>query len=108
VIDIDGNTLVERFIRETGEIQDSFTIIKDLPSSPVEFRIVSVGVQNGTLSLTWNSRPGGKYVVERATSLSGARWQAVTAQITAPGFTHTWTSAVDANAGASFYRVVAY
>ncbi len=106
VIDIDGNTLVERFIRETGEVQDTFTIIKNLPESPQQLRITSSTLVSGALSLSWQSRPGSRYVVERAADLSGRRWQAVSEPITARSSSLSWTHPFGAHAPAAFYRVV--
>jgi len=35
ILDIDGNQLVAQFLRENGEVQDTFTLIKQNPGAPL-------------------------------------------------------------------------
>ena len=106
VLDIDGNTLVERFIRETGQIEDSFTIVKGVPDSPAQLRITSATIEQGSLSLIWNSRSGARYMIERTADLRQPNWQAISESIIASGPTQRWVVPVEADTRAAFYRVV--
>jgi acid phosphatase type 7 len=68
VLDIDGDTLHGRFLRETGYFEDHFTIVKD--STLVQ--IVSVTLEDGTATLTWTSTAGRSYRVEFTGDLAAA------------------------------------
>jgi hypothetical protein len=106
IIDVDGNELVARFLRETGEVQDTFTIIKQPGTAGATIvQIKSISAENGRVTLSWNSLPGTQYIVERAANLSGP-WQAVSGELTAQGQTHSWTYSNAEQPEASFFRVV--
>ncbi len=99
VLDIDGNTLHAMFLRETGDMDDEFTIIKG--AQPL--RISSITVQDGTVVLTWNTRAGTSYSVRRCDSL-GAAWTVVDSGLIGDGTTMTWTD-TSSPATAAFYRI---
>ncbi len=102
VLDIDDGTLRGTFLRETGEIDDYFTIQK----GSSEVRITDFALDEGTVTIGWNSVVGTKYQLEFATNLSGNHWQPVGPQITAQG-PHAATGHVTpANVATGFYRVV--
>jgi hypothetical protein len=58
------------------------------------------------LNLVWTARPGARYVVERASRLDGASWQAISQPLTAQGLAHSWSYPCDPQAAVSFYRIV--
>ena len=62
VLDIDGPVLRAKFLRETGIIDDYFTIAKG--AAPSILRIVSHRLEGNMLTLTWSTRPGQRYRVE--------------------------------------------
>jgi len=100
VLDIDGGTLYARFLRETGVIDDYFSIFKG--ASP-EIRFTRYQFQNGDMALTWRSNPGQRYQVEYATQLNSSAWLPVSSELQATTTTTTWTHSPQSTRG--FYRV---
>jgi len=104
VIDIDGNRLDARFLRETGAIDDYFTIIKG--AAPEAFRFSTFHVVNEKVVGSWKSVAGAHYRIERASSLESADWTPVNGMpVIATGATTFWTNTLPV-AAKSFYRVV--
>jgi len=103
VLDINSNQLDAVFLRETGVIDDSFTIIHERQMAP--FRIINFEVVNGKTIARWNSVPGQTYQIERANNFESAPWVPVSSTITASSETTSWTNAVPI-ATSSFYRLV--
>jgi len=104
VLDINGNRLDAKFLRETGAINDSFTIIKGASAGPLRF--CTFQVKNGQTIARWKSVAGQTYQVERTASLASPEWTPISSLVTATGATTSWTNAVAAGIGDSFYRVV--
>jgi hypothetical protein len=100
VLDIDGDTLNAKFLRENGAIDDYFTIVKE--STVVE--IVTIDFDNGTATLSWTSTPGRSYLVEFTANL-GAGWTPIGDPIPATGAI-TETSHTTGAALKGFYRVL--
>jgi hypothetical protein len=103
VIDIDGSVLQARFLRETGAIDDYFTLIKGAATGPLW--IVSYQQADGQLTLAWNTTPGERYRVEGSTRLSPANWTTVSEVFQAAGSTMNWSAPLATHAAHSFYRV---
>ena len=104
VIDVNSNRLDAVFLRETGAIDDHFTILKGAPPEP--FRIATFRVNGGSAQAQWKSVAGQTYRVERTTTLQTSDWIPVSGEITATGATTGWTNAVAAGDEKWFYRVV--
>ena len=68
VIDVDGNRLDAKFLRETGAIDDYFTIIKS-NSTEDALRIAMFRIHNGVVTARWNSVNGRTYRVEKTGNL---------------------------------------
>jgi calcineurin-like phosphoesterase family protein/purple acid phosphatase-like protein/fibronectin type III domain protein len=73
VLDIDGNRLDAKFLRENGAIADYFTIIKggggSVPAAPQN---LAATPGNAQVSLTWNASAGAtSYNVKRSTTAGG-------------------------------------
>lgn len=104
VLDIDANRLDAKFLRETGAIDDYFTIIKGGP--PESFRVCTFNVNESEVVLRWKSEAGRTYQVEEATTLNpeGA-WTAVSQPIMAYGATTSWTN-FNSSPTQAFYRCV--
>jgi acid phosphatase type 7 len=106
VIDVDGNQLVAKFLRETGAIEDTFTIIKQGGGqASTILRIVAARAENGGLTMRWTAQPGGRYQVERSDGLDSP-WQPASEVLTAMAADETWTIPISAGAGRGFFRVV--
>jgi acid phosphatase type 7 len=103
VIDVDGHRLDARFLRETGAIDDYFTIVKGAPAEPL--RLAVFKVSDGTVTARWKSIAGESYYIEQATSLAAADWSPVSDPIIATGATTSWSSKIPESTKA-FYRVV--
>jgi hypothetical protein len=104
IIDVDGNRLDVKFLRETGAIDDYFTIIKGAP--PEQLRICTFTIRNGETVVQWKSIAGERYRVECSRSLKDPDWAAVNEPITATGATTSWTAPLPEGESQSFYRVV--
>src|SRR5205823_665907 len=103
VIDIDGNRLDARFLRETGAVDDSFTIIKDAALEPL--RVAVFTMSNGTVILRWKSIAGKMYQAQRTATLENSSWTAVGSAIAATGATTSLTNSLPAGEARGFYRV---
>ena len=105
VLDIDGNRLDAKFLRETGAIDDSFTILKGVPGGGL--RLAAWEFTNGMVTLTWRSMPDKSYYVQRATNLEIPDWTNVSGSVPAMGVTTTWRDVIDpSGANKMFYRVL--
>ena len=102
VLDVDGDRLDAKFVRETGAIDDYFTILKGV--APEALRIKTARLSAGTVTLQLKTRAGFTYQVERATTLGPGNWQPVGNQFVATGATTKWTTVMEEQT--AFYRVV--
>ena len=104
VIDVQGNRLDAVFLRETGAVDDAFTIIKG--AGPAPLRIVGFDARGGVVHVRWKSIAGQTYRVESATSLApAAPWQAASPDLLASGTTSGWTNALPPGVTHVFFRV---
>ena len=62
VLDLNGNRLDATFLRDTGETNDTFTILKDSSAGPFPITAASVNAQ-GHCTFTWASVGGQRYRV---------------------------------------------
>jgi 3',5'-cyclic AMP phosphodiesterase CpdA len=104
VIDIDGQRLDAKFLRETGAIDDYFSIIKGAPPAPLS--IVSIHHDEGILSIRWKSQAGRTYRLEKTESLAAPDWQPAGEDVMATGATTSWTGGVASPNGRCFFRVM--
>jgi hypothetical protein len=102
VIDVNSNRLDARFLRETGAIDDYFTIIKG--GEPEPFRMAQFRVQDGLIAARWNSVAGGVYRIQSTPSLEDPDWSDVSEDIEATGNSTTWLGFVE-HPEKSFFRV---
>jgi hypothetical protein len=107
ILDIDTNRLDARFLRETGEVQDTFTLIKETGLAPLALpRITSITVSAGQVTLTCSAVPGKSYSVQRAASVMSPVWEMLAENLVATGNTLSWTGAYSQAPPMAFYRVV--
>ncbi len=103
VIDVNGSRLDAKFLRETGEIDDYFTIIKNAEPEPL--RIARLQLDDDQVILRWKSEAGQNYQVESAITLEPQKWNPVGESILAYGPTTSWTNLIS-DPAATFYRIV--
>ncbi len=102
VLDINSNRLDAAFLRETGAVDDSFTIIK---RDPELLRFCDIALKSGKIMLRWNSTAGKRYRIERTDVGQGTNWQPASDLITAVGAITAWTNPISAGTNC-LYRVV--
>ncbi|HTD86755.1 MAG TPA: metallophosphoesterase family protein [Candidatus Binatia bacterium] len=100
VLDLDGSTLRAHFLRETGAIDDHFSIFKDSSS---DIRFTRYQFANGKMALVWKSNPGHHYDVQYTAQLSPVSWAAVSGQLLATNSATTFTHSPQTTKG--FYRI---
>ena len=99
VLDIDGDTLNGTFLRENGDIDDYFTLVK----ASTVVRIANVKHNGNTTTLTWTSTRGRHYLLEFTTNLTA--WTVVGNPIEATSDSTTMTHTIN-SAPRGFYRVL--
>ena len=104
VIDVNSNRLDAKFLRNTGSIDDQFTIIKGAPPEP--FRFATFLVSGNVVRAQWKSVAGQTYHVQKSGGLETPNWITASPDITATGATTGWTNSILPAANHSFYRVV--
>ena len=103
VLDVNGHRLDAAFIRETGAIDDYFTIQKATPAEPLR---TAVFRKSGAQVISrWKSIAGNSYKVQRTSDLSAGPWVDFSAVVTASGATTSSTNAAPVG-GPHFFRVV--
>jgi hypothetical protein len=102
VIDINTNRLDARFLLATGQIADSFTIIKG--NIPL-LQFSSFIVKNTNVVASWPSVPGMTYQVERTDNFLAPNWQPVGTPVVATGSTTCWTNPVAPGAPLGYFRL---
>lgn len=109
VLNVNGNRLDGQFLREIGQVQDTFTLFKNPPSATPasSFRITSAAVENSVVRLTWNSEPGKSYIIQRTEDLVNPNWQPVSNRLPAAGAITSWSGPTPPGDGSAYYRVVA-
>jgi hypothetical protein len=103
VLDIDGGRLDARFLRETGTIDDYFTILKT-PGEQL-LRVFRFDAGGGNVELEWHSVAGRQYRIERTFSLENPDWVSVGGDVNATGATTAWAGVINAPGGQVFLRV---
>jgi hypothetical protein len=102
VLDIDGQTLQAKFLRENGDIDDYFSMIKVNSM----LRVTALRQAADSVTLTWQSLPGKQYQVAHTPELTSPVWNPVSGSIPSLGNKTTWTHGVAPGSGAGFYRVI--
>lgn len=103
VIDVDGLRLDAKFLRETGAIDDHFTILKGGPEEPV--RVATVRHHDGNVTAHWKSKAGKTYQLEHSTNLENAQWFPLGEPVAASGATTRWTGPANLPSDKTFFRV---
>ena len=103
VIDVDGSRLDARFLRETGEIDDYFSIIKGPNWEPP--RLVTIRVNSGMMEAWFKSVPGETYRIEKTAGLENPQWMNASQDIVAEGPMTYWSGPTPEEVDRSFFRV---
>ena len=93
-----------KFLRETGAIDDYFTIVKGAPPEPL--RVASFQVTNSVICAKWKSVAGKLYRLERTDFLSAGPWIDVSGPTIASGATTIWAGPAPPEGGRCFFRVI--
>jgi acid phosphatase type 7 len=104
ILDVDGHRLDAKFLRETGVIDDYFTILKGSTSETVRF--ATFWIRDETIQAQFKSKAGHRYRVQRTLSLTTAEWEDASDLILATGATTWWTAPAETGTPESYYRVV--
>jgi hypothetical protein len=104
VLDVNGGRLDAKFLRETGAIDDYFTILKYQPEE--SFRISSFEINGGQITLRWNSAANRTYRIQSTPTLESPAWDWLNDPIPATEFTTSWQGTLPPGAKQQFYRVV--
>src|ERR1051326_8835439 len=104
ILDIDGERLDARFLRETGAIDDYFTMLKG--RSPEPLRTVNFSISAGSICAKWKTIAGGTYRLERSEDIIGASWIDTGGPVVATGATTTWKGPMPPNVNRCFFRIV--
>ena len=104
VLDIQDHRLDAKFLRETGVIDDHFTIVKG--ASPEPLHVVKFQTAEGYAIIHWKSRAGRAYRVEMSGTLEAPQWTPISEDVQATGATTMWEGIANAQNGRAFLRVV--
>lgn len=104
ILDVDGPRLDAKFLRETGTIDDHFTIIKGAAPEPTRF--ATFRVRDGMAHVQFKSKAGSQYRIQRTTSLTAPDWDFASGPILASGATTFWSAPTGPGIDESYYRVV--
>ena len=104
VLEVDGNRLDGMFLRETGAIDDHFTILKGTAPGPLRFS--RINVVNGAITALFKTTAGKTYTVQAAADLESPQWIDVSGPIIAISGTTKWTGPAPTGATKTFFRVM--
>jgi Calcineurin-like phosphoesterase/Purple acid Phosphatase, N-terminal domain len=104
VIDINGKRLDAKFLRETGAIDDHFTIIKS--DSHEGLRICTFAMNDGEVIVRWKSIAGQIYRVQHTISMENPAWTNASDEIVASGATTSWSTPFQPGETQRFFRVI--
>lgn len=104
VLDIDGPHLDAIFLRENGQVDDAFKMVKSEFRPPLT--VSNVRVEDGRVHLAWKSKPGGTYRVEMRLGFENPIWVWAGNEQIATGATAFWSAPLDPLNGEVFFRVI--
>jgi autotransporter-associated beta strand protein len=104
VLDIDGQRLDARFLRDTGVVEDYFTILKS--GGPGSLEVLILSRADGRRELRWNSQNGAKYQVQETLSIEAPSWAASGPLMTATNSLTTWVTPSPETSLKKFYRIM--
>ena len=102
VIDVNSNRLDAKFLRETGAVDDYFTLVKGGQAEP--FRLATFRVRDGVVTAQWKSVAGMRYRIVKRANLQSSDWIDASGDILATGATTSWTGLLE-DPDESYFRV---
>jgi hypothetical protein len=100
IIDIDGNRMDAWFLRETGAIEDRFTVVKG------GLLLERLQMAGGAVTASFKTLPGRTYRVECSPGVDPPAWVNVSGPLAGTGAIVNWTGPAPPGAVRHFYRVV--
>lgn len=104
VIDVEGDRLDLQFLRETGAVDDSFTILKS--NAPEPLRIVRLQTDTKQMTFSFRTVAGHRYHLEQNQALGSDLWEKLGEPIEATSALSKVTLPAFRESGAAFFRVV--
>lgn len=104
VIDVEGDRLDMQFLRETGAVDDSFTLLKS--NEPEPLRIVKLQTDSRQLTLSFRTMIGRRYHLQQNQALGLDGWESLGESVEATGALTQINLPVSRESGAGFFRVV--
>lgn len=104
ILDVDGPRLDAKFLRETGTIDDHFTILKGAGPEPTRFAVFRI--RDGMAQAQFKTKAGQRYRIQRTLSLTTPDWEYASEPILATGATTFWSAPAEPGTNESYYRVV--
>jgi hypothetical protein len=104
VIDVDGHRLDAKFLRDSGAIDDHFTILKG--AGPESTRLATFRIRDEAIVAQFKSQAGRQYRIERTLSLTAPIWEPASDPIQATGATTSWSAPAEPGTIESYYRVM--
>jgi 3',5'-cyclic AMP phosphodiesterase CpdA len=103
VLDVNGHRLDATFLRETGAIDDTFTIIKDSGVEPLS--VSQMRREKNTAVLAWRSLAGEDYEIQQSATLEPDSWQPASGTIVANRTLSSWTNTIPVGPQQKFFRI---
>jgi hypothetical protein len=104
VIDVDGHRLDAKYLRDSGAIDDHFTILKG--AGPESTRLATFRIRDEAIVAQFKSQAGRQYRIERTLSLTAPIWEPASDPIQATGATTSWSAPAEPGTIESYYRVM--
>ncbi len=104
VIDVEGDRLDLQFLRETGAVDDSFTILKS--NAPEPLRIVRLQADTKQMTFSFRTVAGHRYHLEQSEALGSDLWESVGEPLDATSAFSQITLPASRQSGSAFFRVV--
>ncbi len=102
VIDVSSNRLDAKFLRNTGAIDDYFTLLKGVGPDPLNIKGTRVAGEN--ITIQFKTIAGQRYQILHATRLAPSDWAPAGNVITATGATTKWSDN-KSQSGNHFYQI---
>ena len=104
VIDVQGDRLDLKFLRDTGAIDDAFTILKG--EDPESLRVQKIQVSSDMITVLFRSLAGRRYQLQHTTTLESDSWEAIGLSVSATSATSRFALPTLKTKAPHFFRVI--